>query len=111
MTANLLPLYGCAVLAITVLGAFARQNRKSGWKRERPTAAQAWKNFYSELGIVVNDESPIAPAEWMPVTQEEAIGFSTQMLTLRSALGTGNSVAQGMGSLEREPMERALVRL
>ncbi len=54
--------------------------------------AQAWKNFYSELGIVIDDQSPLAPAEWTPVTQEEAIGFSAQMLKLRSALGSGTSV-------------------
>ncbi len=102
MTANVLPLYGCAALAVTVLGVFAKQNRKSGWKRERPTAAQAWKSFYSELGIVINDESPIAPAEWTPVTQEEAIGFSAQMLNLRSALGTGTSVTQEVQSTSQK---------
>jgi len=102
MTANLLPLYGSAALAITVLGLFARQNRKSGWKRQRPNVAQAWKNFYSELGIVVDDQSSISPAEWTPVTQEEAIGFSAQMLKLRSALGTGTAVTQDTRTADRD---------
>ncbi len=102
MTENLLPLYGSAAVAITVLGLFARQNRKSGWKRQRPTVAQAWKNFYSELGIVIDDQSPVSPAEWTPVTQEEAISFSAQMLKLRTALGTGTTVTQDALTANRE---------
>lgn len=102
MTANLLPIYGCAALAISVLGVFAKQNRKSGWVRERPNAAEAWQKFYSDLGIVINDESPIAPAEWTPVTQEEAIGFSAQMLKLRSAVGTSIPVKQEARSSARD---------
>ena len=64
--------------------------------------AQAWKNFYSELGIVVDDQSSISPAEWTPVTQEEAIGFSAQMLKLRSALGTGTAVTQDTRTADRD---------
>jgi len=108
MTANLVPLYGCAALTIATLGMFARQNRKSGWKRVRLSIAEALKVFYSDLGLAEQEKLAAVPAEWAPVSHEEEIGFSAQMLRLRSALGASASVTQDSRVTERVT-ERELV--
>jgi len=102
MTGNLIPIYGCAVLTITMLGAFARQNRKSGWKRNRLNVVEALETLYADLGLAQPEATPMAGPEWKPVSVEEAIGFSAQMLKLRGALGTGTPVTLTPQVEERE---------
>ena len=99
----MIPLYGCATLAIMVLSLFARQNRKEGWKRERPeNAASAWSALFSSLGVAMEETVPAVPTQTGILTLEEQIGFSAQMLKLRAALGTGTTVTQGTPVVERE---------
>jgi hypothetical protein len=102
MTANLIPVYGCAAVTIATLGMFARQNRKSGWKRVRLNMAEAWKVIYSDSGLAEEEKRSVVPAEWTPLSREEEIGFSVQMLKLRSALGASASVTQESRVTERE---------
>ncbi len=101
MTGTLIPIYGCAALIITVLGVFARQNRKSGWTRKRPNMVEALEEFYSDLGFVERQAEPLPAAEWKAVTPDESISFSAQMLKLRGALGTSTPVTAAARAEER----------
>ena len=77
-----------------VLCLFARQNRKSGWKRHRPdNMAESLEAFYAKLGVATTEEQR-AISEWKPLSAEETIGFSAQMLKLRSALGASLPVTE-----------------
>ena len=99
----MIALYGCATLAVTVLSLFARQNRKEGWKRERPeNAASAWSALFSSLGVAMEEPTPAMPMQTGTLTPEEQIGFSAQMLKLRAALGNGTPVTQNAPVAERE---------
>lgn len=73
---------------------FARQNRKSGWKRVRLSIADALKVFYSDLGLTEQEKLSAVPASWAAVSHEEDIAFSAQMLRLRSALGASAAMTQ-----------------
>jgi len=95
MIENLVPIYGCATLTITALGLMARQNRKSGWKRQRANnMAEALQDFYSDLGVVTEEMAPTTPAEVKALTEEEIIGFTAEMLKLRSALGASTAITE-----------------
>ena len=105
MTAHMVPLYATSVLTIGMLAVFARHNRKTGWKKQ-PGALGRWiGHFYNDLSMVaeeasvesVSDENlavksrlPAVPS-WAPVTAAESVGFSAQLLHLRSALGAAGA--------------------
>ena len=109
MTANIIPIYGASVLSIGMLALFARQNRKSGWKRERSTFAQAMSSLYKDFGIELEEaptprpESSVPPV-WAPVRPSETIDFSAQLLKLRGALGSAGA------PVTNAPAVRELVR-
>ena len=101
MTPNLVPIYACAVLTILILCLFARQNQKSGWKRNRTESIEdGLREFFAQLGVSTDEQ--VSPPVWKPLDAEETIGFSAQMLRLRSALGTGSPVTQGSAAAKRE---------
>ena len=105
MTPNLIPVYGCAILTILTLCLFARQNRKSGWKRQRHDHfAEALKDFYTDLDTA-REERVIVP-DWKPLQAEEMISFSAQMLKLRSALKSSLPVTQDSPVPERVLVQR-----
>ena len=105
MTPNLIPIYGCAILTILTLCLFARQNRKSGWKRQRHDHfAEELREFYTDLDTA-REERVIVPA-WKPLEPQEMMSFSTQMLELRSALKSGLSVTQDSPMPERVLVHR-----
>ena len=105
MTPNLIPIYGCAVVTIMILCLFARQNRKSGWKRHRHDRfAEAMKDFYTDLETV-REERVLVP-EWKPLEAEETMSFSMQMLKLRSALKSSSPITQDSPALERVLVHR-----
>ena len=101
MTPNLLPIYGFAALTIVILCLFARQNRRSGWKRHRTESiAHGLQEFYTSLGVRTEDQ--IALPEWAPLNPEETLSFSAEMLKLRSALGSSSPVTKGSPVPQRE---------
>ncbi len=106
MTPNLVPLYACAALTIMVLCLFARQNRKRGWKRVRTNnIAEGLLAFYEDVGVATEEQ--LAPQmEWKPVTADETIGFSAQLLKLRSALGTSSMLTRDSQIQQRELVNR-----
>lgn len=107
MTAHMISMYGVAVAAIGMLCWFARQNQKSGWKRNRAgSLAEALNDFYRDLGIV-SEEVAIQPqAVPQQLTSEEELSFSAQMLKLRAALGASAAVTQTLPLSERELVHR-----
>ncbi len=100
MTPHMISLYISAALSVGALGLFARLNRKSGWVKPRPTLPEAFKELCAGMGIATEERKPEAMPAWKPLTSEELIGFSAQMLKLRSALGTSSPVTQEAGALE-----------
>lgn len=105
MTANLIPIYGCALLTITLLCLFARQNHKSGWKRQRPDIfAEALQSFYTDSETA--REEQVIVREWAPIEAQEMISFSAQMLKLRSALKASSPITQDSPMPERMLVHR-----
>jgi hypothetical protein len=88
MTPNMIPLYAAAFVTISMLALFARHNRKSGWRKLRPSVDKALDRFYADLGVPAEPQAPAVPA----VVAEDALGFSRQLLDLRQALGNSAPV-------------------
>ncbi|MDQ6679192.1 MAG: hypothetical protein M3Z09_18070 [Acidobacteriota bacterium] len=98
---HIISLYVSAALSIGALGFFARQNRKSGWMKLRPSLPEALRELYAGVGVATEERKPDRTPAWKPLTNEELIGFSAQMLKLRSALGTHSPVTQETDAVER----------
>jgi hypothetical protein len=89
-------LYISSGVVIGLLVAFAKHNRKVGWKKSRTTLSEALDDFYADLGFSVRAPEPersyivtSRPAE--PVDQGD---FSDQLIRLKNALGDAATVTQ-----------------
>ena len=95
MTLNLAALYLCAIAAITMLGLFARHNRKIGWVKERKTFVSDLLELqaaWDEIDRAVAGTGPAAAsarrAEAVhPTASVSAPDFSQQLGNLQKALG------------------------
>jgi hypothetical protein len=98
MTPHFIPIYGSSILAIGVLALFAGHNRKTGWKRQRGKFAQWLNEFYEGAYVdgvasesVFRETSRPVVTAWTPLTDSEVIGFSQQLIKLRSSLGAAGT--------------------
>jgi hypothetical protein len=95
MTLQMVMIYLSAAGAIGVLAAFAAHNRKTGWKKTRPTFVDALSSFYMDLGLATDAHTPSAPV-LRQTTTDEATDFSLQLLRLRTALGSSTTATKAV---------------
>lgn len=84
MTPNMILLSTAAIATIGMLALFARHNRKTGWRKERPSLEKALNLFYADSGMEAEEKAPVAPQ----TNPAAALSFSAQLVQLRNALGT-----------------------
>jgi hypothetical protein len=93
MSSELILIYASATALIALMVAFASHNRKTGWKKSRPTLLEALNDLYADLGV--GSESPAAslPAPVANAGPQDT-DFSLQLLKLRGALGSVSTSPQ-----------------
>jgi hypothetical protein len=112
MTLNLAALYLCAIAAITMLGLFARHNRKIGWVKQRKTFVAdllALQSAWDEIDQAVAGHRVMSASH--PISAEAKAGFSIQLANMQQALGhqTMHPEIQPTTQSQTEKRERVLV--
>lgn len=89
MPLQMLAIYASGAGLIILMFAFAAHNKKTGWKKIRPTLLEAIHDLYFDLGAQpeITKAAPVIHAD------SPDLEFSTQLLRLRGALGNSNVIA------------------
>jgi hypothetical protein len=100
MSSELIPIYAGGIALIALMVAFSSHNRKTGWKKTRPTMLEALNDLYADLGVGIESSTSSLPASVAPAAPPDS-DFSLQLLKLRGALGNSNSsgLNQSLGNL------------
>jgi hypothetical protein len=98
MTPHFIPIYASSILAVGTLALFARHNRKTGWTKQSGKLALWLKAFYegayadrTVLASAPRETSQPAIPNWTPLTDSDVLGFSRELISLRSSLGTAGN--------------------
>jgi hypothetical protein len=93
MSSEMILIYASATALIALMVAFASHNRKTGWKKSRPTLLEALNDLYADLGV--GSESPASSLS-APVVNAgpRDTDFSLQLVKLRGALGNMSTSPQ-----------------
>jgi len=85
---NLAALYLCAIAAVSMLGLFARHNRKTGWVKPRKTFVSdllALRSAWDEIDQAVAGDSSMTASH--SISQEAKAAFSLDLAKMQNALG------------------------
>jgi hypothetical protein len=88
MTLNLAALYLCAIAAVTMLGLFARHNRKIGWVKQRKTFVSdllELQSAWDEIDQAVAGNARMGASQ--PISEHAKAGFSLDLSKMQNALG------------------------
>lgn len=113
MTSLTIWLYASSGAVIGLLSVFAIHNQRVGWKKSRTTLAEALNDFYSDLGLGVEQSHETERAHIITARRVEAhvdpIDFSDQLIRLTEALGGAAVKPTEATTEETKKSERELV--